>query len=337
VHAVVRSGISGLADARATSPTLGEQPLVSIVTPSFNQGRFIRRTIESVLAQTYPNIEYVVVDGGSTDETVDILRSYGDRVRWLSEADAGQTEAINKGLRLRNGDIVGYLNSDDVLLPGAIARVVEHLRDHPECDLVYGDADYIDAEDRVTGAYPTADYSFERLMEDCCICQPAAYWRASLIESVGPFDETVHFAMDYEYWLRIARNGLVIQHLAERLAQSRLHPEAKTLGARSEIFHEVFDVCQRHGGYVSRNYVHGYWEHRAEERSGIAARVLRKMPRLRVACAEVHYALLNRRSVGARERLIVKPTSVSARRLRALSRTPRRLSHLVATKTRPKN
>ncbi len=337
MHAVVRSGISGLADARATSPTLREQPLVSIVTPSFNQGRFIRRTIESVLAQTYPNIEYVVVDGGSTDETVDILRSYGDRVRWLSEADAGQTEAINKGLRLRNGEIVGYLNSDDVLLPGAIARVVEHLRDHPECDLVYGDADYIDAEDRVTGAYPTADYSFERLMEDCCICQPAAYWRASLIESVGPFDETVHFAMDYEYWLRIARNGLVIQHLAERLAQSRLHPEAKTLGARSEIFHEVFDVCQRHGGYVSRNYVHGYWEHRAEERSGIAARVLRKMPRLRVACAEVHYALLNRRSVGARERLIVKPTSVSARRLRALSRTPRRLSHLVATKTRPKN
>jgi glycosyltransferase involved in cell wall biosynthesis len=286
--------MTSLAEARASSPALGEQPLVSIVTPSFNQGRFIRRTIESVLAQTYRNIEYVVVDGGSTDETVDILQSYGDRVQWLSEADAGQTDAINKGLRLTNGEIVGYLNSDDILLPEAIARLVEHLRNHPECDLVYGDADYIDAQDRVTGAYPTTDYSFERLMEDCCICQPAAYWRASVTEWVGPFDETVHFAMDYEYWLRVDRSGFVIQHLAERLAQSRLHPEAKTLSARSEIFHEIFDVCRRHAGYVSRNYVYGYWEHQAEERSGIAARVLRKMPRVRVACAKVHYWLLNR-------------------------------------------
>src|SRR3977135_236299 len=116
--------MTSLADARASSPALGEQPLVSIVTPSFNQGRFIRRTIESVLAQTYPNIEYVVVDGGSPDETLDVLKSYGDRVRWLSEADAGQTDAINKGLRLTNGEIVGYLNSDDVLFPEAIARVV---------------------------------------------------------------------------------------------------------------------------------------------------------------------------------------------------------------------
>ncbi len=293
---------SVFADARATSPALGEQPLVSIVTPSFNQGRFIRRTIESVLAQSYPNIEYVVVDGGSTDETVEVLKSYGNRVRWLSEADAGQTDAINKGLRLTHGEIVGYLNSDDVLLPDAIARVVEHLRSNPVCGLVYGDADYIDDQDRVTGAYPTADYSFERLMEDCCICQPAAYWRASVTESVGPFDETVHFAMDYEYWLRVDRSGFVIQHLAERLAQSRLHPEAKTLGARSEIFHEVFDICRRHGGYVSRNYVYGYWEYRAEERSGIGARVLRKLPRLRVACAEVHYALLNRHRYSGRKR-----------------------------------
>ena len=256
---------------------VNEQPLVSIVTPSFNQGRFIRRTIDSVLGQTYANIEYLVVDGGSTDETLAVLESYGERLRWLSEADEGQTAAINKGFRRTNGKIVGYLNSDDVLLPDAIAKVVEYLRSHPECDLVYGDADYIDAEDRVTGTYPTADYSFERLMEDCCICQPAAFWRASVTETVGPFDEKVQLAMDYEYWIRVGRSGLVIRHLEEKLARSRLHPETKTLSARSGIFHEIFDVCRR-GGYVSRNYVYGYWDHLAFEHSGVGARVLRSSP-----------------------------------------------------------
>src|SRR3954467_14302963 len=117
-----------------------DAPLVSIVTPSFNQGRFLGRTIDSVLGQDYPHVEYLVVDGGSTDETLAILRSYGDRVRWLSEADAGQTAAINKGFQRTSGKIVGYLNSDDVLLPEAVATVVEYLRNHPECDLVYGDA-----------------------------------------------------------------------------------------------------------------------------------------------------------------------------------------------------
>jgi glycosyltransferase involved in cell wall biosynthesis len=298
-------------NTRANRPALSEQPLVSIVTPSFNQGRFIKRTIDSVLAQTYPNIDYLVVDGGSTDETLATLRSYGGRVRWLSEADAGQTAAINKGLRQATGEIVGYLNSDDVLLPDAIARVVEHLRSHPECDLVYGDADYIDAEDRVTGTYPTAEYSFERLMEDCCICQPAAYWRASVAESVGLFDENVQFAMDYDYWLRIGLSGLVIQHLPETLARSRLHPEAKTLSARSDILHEIFDLCRRHAGYVSRNYVYGYWEHLAFERSGVRARVLRNT-RLRGACAEAHYLLLNRRRLARRHRSVGRSPSRQA-------------------------
>ena len=288
-----------------------EQPLVSIVTPSFNQGRFIERTIDSVLAQTYPNIDYLVVDGGSTDETLAILRGYGDRVRWLSEADAGQTAAINKGLRRASGEILGYLNSDDILLPDAISRVVEHLRNHPECDLVYGDADYIDAEDQVTGTYPTAEYSFERLMEDCCICQPAAYWRASVTESVGLFDETVQLAMDYDYWIRIGLSGFVIQHLSETLAQSRLHPETKTLSARSDIFHEIFDLSRRHAGYVSRNYVYGYWEHLAFERSGVKARLLRRS-RLRGACAEAHYLLLNRRRFARRHRSVDRSPSRQA-------------------------
>ncbi len=327
------AGVDRVID-RATAPPAAEQPLVSIVTPSLNQGRFVRQTIESVLAQTYPNIEYIVIDGGSTDETLEILRSYGDRVRWLSEPDEGQTAAINKGFRLTGGTIVGYLNSDDILLPDAIAQVVEHLRNHPECDLVYGDADYIDAEDRIMGAYPTDDYSFERLMEDCCICQPAAYWRTSVMEAVGPFDETVHLAMDYEYWIRIDRSGLVIQHLNERLAQSRLHPETKTLSERSGIYREIFEICRERGGYISHNYVFGYWEHLANERPGLAARVIRRLPRLRAACVEVHYLLLNRDHHERRDMVVGSARAAKRSLIRLMSRTPRLLAFADNTKAR---
>jgi Glycosyl transferase family 2/Glycosyl transferases group 1 len=149
-------------------------PLVSIVTPSRNQGRLIARTIDSVLAQTYPNIEYRVVDGGSTDETLDMLRSYDAKIEWHSERDRGQAHAINKGFVRSRGEILTYLNSDDVLLPDAVATVVDLFSRNPDVSMYYGDAHYIDTEDRVTGSYATAEYSFERLMHDCCVCQPAA-------------------------------------------------------------------------------------------------------------------------------------------------------------------
>ena len=180
-------------------------PLVSIVTPSYNQGRFLRRTIDSVLNQDYPRVEYLVFDGGSTDESIDILNSYGNRFFWRSERDRGQTDAINKGLLRANGDILAYLNSDDVLLPGAIATAVKHFESRADWELLYGNAYHIDEDDHVLGEYPTAPYDFDRLLQSCCICQPAAFWRRSLSEHVGLFDDTLHCAMDYEYWLRIGR------------------------------------------------------------------------------------------------------------------------------------
>jgi len=243
-------------------------PRVSIVTPSFNQGRFIARTIRSVLDQSYPNIEFVVVDGGSTDDTVAVLRSFGDRLSWVSEPDRGQTHAINKGFATATGAIRAYLNSDDTLLPKAVETVVDQFIKQDDLDLVYGDADYIDEMDKVTGTYATAGWSFERLMQDCCICQPAAFWSARIAERVGAFDERLRFAMDYDYWLRIARQGGVVHHLPVRLAQSRLHSATKTLSFRSGIYGEIFDICMRHGGYVSRSYVHGYVHHLAHERKG---------------------------------------------------------------------
>lgn len=237
------------------------EPLVSIVTPSFNQGKFLRRTIESVLNQTYPHVEYCVLDGGSTDESVDILRSYGDRFPWVSGPDGGQTQAINTGLANSRGDILAYLNSDDTLEPDAVAKVVAHFHRRPACDMVYGDAFYIDEHDRRTGRYETRPYSWANLLRNCIVCQPAAFWRRRIAERVGPFDESLQYAMDYEYWMRIDRAGGVIEYLPEVLAYSRLHADAKTLAARGKCYEDTFAVCRRHGGSVHLWHWIGYWSY----------------------------------------------------------------------------
>lgn len=265
-------------------------PLVSIVTPSFNQGRFLKRTIESVLSQSYPNIEYVVIDGGSTDESVDLLRSYGDRFYWMSEKDKGQTDAINKGMARVHGEILAYLNSDDVLLPGAIERVVEFFKKHPNCGLLYGNADYIDAEDHYIGPYKTAPYSFQRLMQDCMVCQPAAFWRRSVVEKIGPFDEQLNFVMDYDYWIRIAKSGSEICFLPETLANSRLYPETKTLSQRSKIYDEIFRISMRHAEYVHHSYYQGLWHHRIFENNSPSPiiRLLRYIPGAHLTVGWLH-------------------------------------------------
>jgi glycosyltransferase involved in cell wall biosynthesis len=255
-------------------------PLVSIVTPSFNQGQFIGRTIESVLGQSYPHIEYCVIDGGSTDTTLDVLRSYGSKLMWCSEPDRGQTHAINKGFAQSQGSIRAYLNSDDTLIPNAVETIVDLFRRDPTVSLYYGDAHYIDADDRITGLYVTAEYSFDRLMHDCCICQPAAFWTAEIAKKVGPFDESLHFVMDYDYWIRIDRAFGRIRHAPVILANSRLYSTTKTLAHRREIYNEIFAICTRHVGYVSRSYVEGYYHHRLDEGPELLFRSLGRFSKL---------------------------------------------------------
>jgi glycosyltransferase involved in cell wall biosynthesis len=273
----------------------GEQwPLVSIVTPSYNQGRFLRRTVESILRQSYPHIDYCVMDGGSTDESVAILKSYGNRFPWVSEPDRGQTHAINKGFARARGEIRAYLNSDDVLLPDAVAKAVAHFLRRPECDLVYGRADYIDEHDQVTGTYNTAEYSFPRLMMDCCICQPAAFWRRRIADKIGPFDERLNYVMDYDYWLRIDRAGGCLEHIHDKLACSRRYPETKTLSGRYKIYREIFRVCKQHGGYVDIGFCHGFWHHLCWERAGSLPSRLRWLPRFQTGMAHLHHKWLNR-------------------------------------------
>jgi glycosyltransferase involved in cell wall biosynthesis len=234
-------------------------PLVSIVTPSYNQGRFLKRTIESVLTQTYPHIEYLVIDGGSTDESVDILRSYNSRFRWVSEPDGGQTQAVNKGFASSHGVIRSYLNSDDVLQPDAIAKVVAHFSQHPQCDLLYGRAYNIDENDQIIGLYDTRDYSFDQLGRRCFICQPAAFWQTRIVDKIGPFNERLHYAMDYEYWLRIAGGGGRIEHIHDVLAACRVHAATKTLLGREQVFREIIQVCSAQLGYADVRFFTGLW------------------------------------------------------------------------------
>jgi len=267
------------------------QPKVSIVMPTRNHARFIRESIDSVLSQDYLNVELLVMDGASTDDTVAILKTYGDRIRWISEPDKGQTEAINKGTALLSGEILAYLNSDDILLPGAIDMAVRYFNAHPECDMVYGNADYINVDGQITGAYATADFSFERLMHDCCVCQPAAFWRRRIAERIGPFDTSMQTAMDYEYWLRMATSGAIIHHITDKLAQSRLHEDAKTRAMRGTIYKEVFEITERHGGYVSFSYFLGMWSYRLFEAWKHGPRLRRLAPKAYVVPASIHFAV----------------------------------------------
>ncbi len=224
--------------------------LVTVVTPSFNHARFIEATIRSVLEQDYPAIEYIIVDGGSTDGTREVIERYAPRLAWwVSEPDRGQTDAINKGFARARGDVLAWLNSDDIFYPGAVSAAVAALNAHPEAAMVYGDADYINEAGRVIGRFPAAQTDYARLRRGYVhIPQQAAFWRASLWRQVGPLDPSFYFAMDYDLWVRLAALAPLIYVPGRPWAGFRLHADAKTLAADDRCWPEMLRVHRRLGG-----------------------------------------------------------------------------------------
>lgn len=233
---------------------------VSVITPSYNQGIFIERTLQSVADQSVPGIEveHVVFDGGSSDETVEVLKRFDPPVRWQSKKDKGQTDAVNQGLRATDGEIIGWLNSDDIYYPGAIEQVVRYFEAHPDIDVVYGMADHIDLEGHAFEAYPSEPWDFEHLKERCFICQPALFFRRCVVEQHGPLDESLNYCMDYEYWLRLGKAGVRFGYLEAKLAGSRLYADNKTLGARVKVHREINDMFRKLFGAVPDRWLLNY-------------------------------------------------------------------------------
>ncbi|MEX2144235.1 MAG: glycosyltransferase family 2 protein [Anaerolineales bacterium] len=235
-------------------------PLVSIVTPSFNQAPFLEAAMASVFAQDYAPIEYIVIDGASTDGSVDVIKRHAQKLaHWVSEPDLGQTEAINKGFAKANGVYLAWLNADDRLRPQAVGEAVAYLEAHPEIGLVYGDADYIDAQGSVVGSFPAAQTDYARLRRGYVhIPQQAAFWRAALWKQVGPLDPSFTFAMDYDLWVRLARFS-ELHYLPRSWAEFRLHADSKTIKNDQRAWDEMLLVHWREGGSWFAPIIAKYW------------------------------------------------------------------------------
>jgi glycosyltransferase involved in cell wall biosynthesis len=225
------------------------RPLVSIVTPSFNQATFLEETIRSVLEQDYPRIEYIIVDGGSSDGSLEIIRSYQDELyNWISESDMGQTDAVNKGFDLATGEVFAWLNSDDTYLPGAVSEAVNFLQSNPHIGMVYGKAYYINENSERVALYPAGPTDQRGLRRGVnTIPQQTMFFRSQLWKMVGPLDPSFYYAMDYDLWTRISAVTPITFH-DEFMANFRLQSASKSMNEASRCWPEMMRVHFRDGG-----------------------------------------------------------------------------------------
>jgi glycosyltransferase involved in cell wall biosynthesis len=234
--------------------------LVSIVTPSFNQVHFLKHTIDSVLQQDYSPIEYIVTDGGSTDGSVELLKTYGNKINWVSEKDKGQSDGINKGFRKAKGEIIGWINSDDTYELGAVRKAVEFLQKNPDVDVIYSDCNIILKDGRNNGIIRTQEFDmYKQLNHGNIIPQPTAFFRRKVFDEIGYLDEKLHYAMDYDFWTRIGKKLKIKKMNGEILANFRMYPESKSISHYHLFWPEIYEISLRNGGErYSRMYFFHY-------------------------------------------------------------------------------
>ena len=241
---------------------LVQLPKISIITPSYNQGKFIERTIKSVLDQDYPHLEYIVMDGGSSDGTVEILKKYDARLKWLSQKDNGQSAAINEGIRMSTGDIIAYLNTDDTYEAGALKQVADIFTGDPSVMWLTGRCRIIDENDleirRLISKYKNLllnHYSYQLLLVTNPISQPSTFWRRQIVEEYGLFDEDEHLAMDYEYWLRIGKQ-YPPKILDSFLSSFRIHHSSKSSGSFLKMPRQELLIARKYSDSNLLNIMH---------------------------------------------------------------------------------
>ncbi len=232
---------------------LPDIPKVSIVTPSFNQGRYLEASIRSVLEQDYPNIEYILIDGGSKDNSVEIIKQYQDRLAWWSsEKDKGHADGLNKGFSHATGEILAWLNSDDTYFPGAVSEAVAFLKSHPGVGMVYADADLINDEGETIGKFASRQTDYRRLLRGSVhIPQATTFFRADLWQQIGPLDLSLFFSFDYDLWVRLAKVS-EIRYVPRRWANFRMHNLGKSVLNDDQCYPDMLRVYQREvGGWFS--------------------------------------------------------------------------------------
>lgn len=225
-------------------------PKISIITPSLNQGKFIEQTIKSVLSQKYPNLEYIIVDGGSTDSTLRILRKYSKQIKWTSEKDKGQADAINKGMRMAKGDIIAYINSDDYYLPNTFSAVADFFNRNKDAKWLTGD--YIIVDEKGKKIQPSVTL-YKKLLRFLggknilsivnYIAQPSTFWKRSVVSDVGFFNDSLKYVFDYDYWMRIIRQYPLFR-VTSHLSAFRIHSQAKGSLSFDKQFDEELKVLR---------------------------------------------------------------------------------------------
>jgi glycosyltransferase involved in cell wall biosynthesis len=240
-------------------------PLVSVVTPSYNMGEYLRETIESVLTQDYPHIEYIVMDAGSTDGTLDILRQYESRLRFESKPDGGAADAVNRGFLQSRGCIFAFLNADDTYLPGAISAAVRGFLENADAAVIYGEAYWTDRYGRILKPYPTRADAAVLLGQQCFICQPASFLRRAAFEEAGMLDAALKYTFDYDLWIRLSRIH-AMKKLDSFVATARMHKQNKTLGERRQTLQETIHLLLRHFGYAPFDWLYAYVCHALDGR-----------------------------------------------------------------------